>query len=227
MDHRLLDDDDEYARKDRELTLSTGAILGLFFGLVLICGLFFGLGYNLGSHKSAAANAAAALPTTSTAETTPAADFNSFKPSAGSPSPDQPKPIPPPAATPPATSTAANTPSPVKPSASEPGVTPSQKAESEPLPSHAAASTPAPAHTTSTPAASATGTFIVQIAAVSHQEDADLLMTALKNRGYHPFAHTGTQDTLIHIQVGPFTTHADADTMRQRLVADGYNAIIK
>ena len=36
----LLDDDDVVTRAEREFTLSTGSILGIFFGLVLLCGLF-------------------------------------------------------------------------------------------------------------------------------------------------------------------------------------------
>ncbi len=38
---------------------------------------------------------------------------------------------------------------------------------------------------------------------------------------------TQTQDKLIHIQVGPFATKADAEAMRERLIVDGYNAIVK
>lgn len=39
--------------------------------------------------------------------------------------------------------------------------------------------------------------------------------------------HTEPQDKLLHIQVGPFSTKKDADAMRQRLLNDGYNAIVK
>ena len=35
-------------RRDTELTLSSMTLLGIFFGLVLLCGLCFGLGYSLG-----------------------------------------------------------------------------------------------------------------------------------------------------------------------------------
>ncbi len=71
------------------------------------------------------------------------------------------------------------------------------------------------------------GTVMVQVAAVSHQEDADLLLSALRNRGYAVFIRQEPQDHLLHVQVGPFATRKDADTMRQRLLADGYNAIVK
>ena len=37
-----------YNAPSRELTLSTPAILGIFFGLALLCAVFFGFGYNMG-----------------------------------------------------------------------------------------------------------------------------------------------------------------------------------
>jgi cell division septation protein DedD len=69
----------------------------------------------------------------------------------------------------------------------------------------------------------------VQIAAISpaHKDDADLLATALHSKGYDVAERTATQDKLIHIQVGPFATKADAEAMRERLIVDGYNAIVK
>src|SRR5215469_15541349 len=48
--------------EDTEITLGTGKLLVLFFGLVGVCALFFGLGYSLGrkSEVSLAANVPAA-----------------------------------------------------------------------------------------------------------------------------------------------------------------------
>jgi cell division septation protein DedD len=79
------------------------------------------------------------------------------------------------------------------------------------------------------PATTPSGSFIVQIAAISssHKDDADLLMNALHNKGYDVAERTLPQDKLIHIQVGPFATKADAEAMRERLIVDGYNAIVK
>jgi cell division septation protein DedD len=77
------------------------------------------------------------------------------------------------------------------------------------------------------PAISPNGTSIVQVAAVSHQEDADLLISALKKRGYTVFIRQEPQDKLLHVQIGPFATKKDAEAMRQHLLSDGYNAIVK
>ena len=54
--------------QDTEITLGTAKLLGLFFGLVIICAVFFALGYTLGRKSDiglTAAGAAAPLTTTS------------------------------------------------------------------------------------------------------------------------------------------------------------------
>ena len=54
-----------------------------------------------------------------------------------------------------------------------------------------------------------------------------MLVTALRGKGYEVAAHSTPQDKLFHIQVGPFATKPEAEEMRKRLLADGYNAILK
>jgi cell division septation protein DedD len=71
------------------------------------------------------------------------------------------------------------------------------------------------------------GTFMVQVAAVSKQEDAEILVSALRKKQYPVFIANSAGDALFHVQVGPFTSQQDADTMKNRLSADGYNAIVK
>jgi len=237
-------DEDGLPRKEREITLSMSAILGIFFGLVLLCGLFFGLGYNMrGRQISAAANSDA------DAETNNNPAFNNFKPAAGSPAGSKPVVVVAPDSTlpgqptPPAgtgsvaaanahAATPANTAAPS--STTQPNAAPIVRLAPA-MPEHPTATVSVPA----TPAASglgtgsvatttpATGSFLVQVAAVSHQEDADLLMGALKGRGYAVSARTEPQDKLVHIQIGPFNNRKDAEAIRQRLMGDGYNAIIK
>ena len=69
--------------------------------------------------------------------------------------------------------------------------------------------------------------IMVQIAAVSHPEDADVLVSALRKRGYAVTARRDPADNLIHVQVGPFANRNDAIAMRQNLLNDGYNAIVQ
>ena len=76
--------------------------------------------------------------------------------------------------------------------------------------------------------ASAAGNFAVQVAAVSKEEDADALVTALRKKNYPVFVINGNAaDKLFHVQVGPFASLADAEAMKSRLAGDGYNPILK
>jgi cell division septation protein DedD len=68
---------------------------------------------------------------------------------------------------------------------------------------------------------------MVQIAAVSHAEDAEVLVNALKKRGYAVTVRRDVADTLLHVQTGPFVSRNDANAMRQKLLSDGYNAIVQ
>ena len=72
-----------------------------------------------------------------------------------------------------------------------------------------------------------TGQPMVQIAAVARQEDADVLVSALRQRGYGVVVRNEPQDKLLHVQVGPFADRTQATAIKQKLLSDGYNAIIK
>src|SRR5271163_1572661 len=64
--------------QDTEITLGTAKLLSLFFGLVIICAVFFALGYTLGRKTDAGLTPSAAVP--------PQTASNGLKP-AGSASP--------------------------------------------------------------------------------------------------------------------------------------------
>lgn len=68
---------------------------------------------------------------------------------------------------------------------------------------------------------------MVQVAAVSRQEDAEILKTALQKKQYPVFIANSSGDPLFHVQVGPFTDRKDAEAMKTKLAGDGYNAIVK
>ncbi len=68
---------------------------------------------------------------------------------------------------------------------------------------------------------------MVQVAAVSHEEDADVLVNALRKRGYAATETHESGDGLIHVRIGPFTSRAEANRMCTRLLDDGYNAMIQ
>jgi DedD protein len=229
MDHLI--DDDDLPRHERELTLSTGAILGIFLGLVVLCGGFFGFGYNMGRKSAPTPLSLSDVSPEASAPATVA------KPSAGS-SDDEVAVTPVPKPSPKLTRHTA----PVAASDADTSLTASDAAPAttpkpKPSPERAAIPTPpAPIVREPTPVAPAalnpstgapTASYMVQVAAVSHKEDADLLLGALRARGYAVSARPVSGDSFIHVQVGPFHDKKEADAMRQRLLTDGYNAIVK
>jgi cell division septation protein DedD len=69
---------------------------------------------------------------------------------------------------------------------------------------------------------------MVQVAAVSRQEDADILVNALRKKQYAVSIVSNLPgDSLFHVQIGPFSDSQEAEAMRTRLANDGYNAIVK
>ena len=78
------DHDQDYGpeEQDRELTISSTTLLVIFFGLVLVCGLFFGLGYTFGRRTPADASQLAAAAVVTQRDSQPA--VSASKPSAAS-----------------------------------------------------------------------------------------------------------------------------------------------
>lgn len=232
MNDSLEHDGPSSARHERELTLGTGTILGIFFGLVVLCGACFGVGYTMG--RKPAPPPALSLNDTSADPSSPG--NGAPKPAAGSPmgssSPPPAVVIAPPAAEP----TAESKPRPAPVVRRPPPPVPSDDAVASSSGSAAAPKVPAikpVAPSALLPAASvsaspaAAGSIMVQVAAVSHREDADLLVSSLRGRGYTVAAHSSPADSLIHVQIGPFSNKPAAEAMRQRLQTDGYNAMLK
>jgi cell division septation protein DedD len=68
---------------------------------------------------------------------------------------------------------------------------------------------------------------MIQVATVSRQEDADILINALRKHGYTASARHVPADNKLHVQIGPFSNRNDANAMCQKLLHDGYNAIVQ
>ncbi len=202
--------------RDSEGT-GTGRLLGLFFGLVVLCAVFFAFGFTLGRSTAPPQPAAAAAPEAG------------LKPS-GAPKPE-------------AGVVAASSDCAVGENcASSPkDDTPSRDeltfykavSQKEPDPKLLPPQPPpsqSPVRPKPTPAAAraAAGQYSVQVAAVSKREDAEALASALRKKQYPVFTSTNLPvDSLVHVQVGPFPTLKAAETTRTRLRNDGYNPIVK
>ena len=207
--NRDMEEDDEPVGRDREMTLGTSFIVGIFFALVLICAIFFAFGYSLGRRSALPASGVSA-PAASTDTGGSASKPSSGIPESQASSPDS------------SASSADNN------SADSSDEQPAPEVKPVALPAKLAAK-PTPVSRAAAPSAMAAsaGQSVVQVAAVSRQGDAAMLMAALKRHGYNAVVHQSPQDKLLHVQIGPFATKKDADAMRQRLIGDGYNAIVK
>lgn len=220
---------------DAEFTLSVGMFLLLCVVLVVVCGACFGVGYLVG-HRGAASPAAlpaAGVPAVSQT-------YNSQnKPSATTQAPAPSTTAAPDASAPQAAASAephSAVPAPAsqsQASGAEPSTAQSQVRPALPAPT--AAVQPVypsrPAAIGSQPQARATvvpqtGTLWVQVAAVSHVDDARVLTNALIKRGYAVTARRDADD-LIHVRIGPFNSRGEANNWRLKLLNDGYNAEIQ
>ena len=190
------------ASRDTEITLGTGKMLVLFFGLVALCAVFFGMGFSFGrtsvkaaGSDSVTSTSAASGPVRPTAvrspnaNPSPSADLTFYK-------------------------TVGQSNSDAQLATNDRGNNTQDTAAAA---KNDAANPPAPA----------LNGYYVQVAAVSKQEDAEALVDALKKKQYAAFAGNAPTDKLFHVQVGPYPDIKDAESIRARLVGDGYNPILK
>jgi cell division septation protein DedD len=201
--------------QDTEITLGTAKLLALFFGLVMVCAVFFALGYTLGRKSDAGltTTAAAASPLNASSGSKPASSATqAAQPMTFYKAVEQ------------KDANAQLTP------ASEAVSTSTVAAEATP-PASSSAGQEAAAQTNNPPdpmVPVAAGNYFVQVAAVSKEEDAQSLVDALKKKQYPAFVATAAStDKLFRVQLGPFGDIKDAEGMRTRLINDGYNPILK
>ena len=234
------EDAGEPESSDREISLGTTTVLGIFLALAVVCALFFGFGYSMGRRS-----VPGPLANVNTGISAPLPES---KPTPGSLAPEHEAYVPPAERAVPApknqTDRDSGATAPVgqktKPTAAA-GSTPStddnsvsaverqqvaravQQVKPPAAPIERVTPNPAPI-----PAPTSGGSY-VQIAAISvtHRDDAEMLLGALRRKGYAASIRPGAQDQLLHVQVGPMPNKKEADAMRQRLIGDGYNAIVK
>jgi DedD protein len=191
--------------EDTEITLGTGKLLALFFFLVIVCALFFAMGYSLGRKSEPGITTASAAGTPAPALATKTNSGNAAAP-------------------------AMTFYKSVEQKDGNAELTPAASAKTD-APAAAENESPAAAAMANVPDPSTTlptAGYFVQVAAVSKQEDADALVDALKKKQYPAFvaAQSGA-DKLFRVQVGPYSDVKEAEAMRTKLIGDGYNPILK
>ena len=192
--------------EDTEITLGTGKMLVLFFGLVAVCAVFFGLGFSLGRNATGSTTLAAiASSATTNAAVRPSVSKSTTSPNSSSDQAALYKPV-------------------------------DQKQTDATLATKESQDTGGSTATENSTPSSASDPIVppplyayyVQVAAVSKQGDAEALVSALKKKEYQAFsASNSPTDKLIHVQVGPFADIKDAEATRSKLISDGYNPILK
>ena len=199
--------------------LESRHLVGLFLGVVLLCGVFFTLGYVMGKTQYGAAVHAAS----SSERNAPVAR------SAAKPKDVEAAPAP---AAAPANSewdfyTKKND------NHLEPARVASAPAGARAVTSSPAKTAPAertkrvPASSRFRPPKMLKGAVVLQVAALKHQSDALAMADALQQKKFPSFVVTPTTDSLYHVQVGPYPDEHAAESARSALDRAGFKAIIK
>jgi septal ring-binding cell division protein DamX len=212
-------------KRGGDRVLESRHLVSLFLGVVLLCGVFFTLGYVMGHNQYGGPVHAAAEPLDSEvpshptpkpkAETAPTStpapagnewDFYSKK-NAEDTVNSMPKPNA--VRTAPAPVAAMRSTQPSAPAANQPA------AKSVPV----AARFQAPKLNK--------GAVVLQVAAVTRQGDAMAMADVLQQKHFPSFVVTPTTDNFYRVQVGPYPDVAAADSAKQALDHAGFIAIIK
>ncbi len=194
-----------------EMVLENRHVMTLFFVVVMLCGVFFGLGYIVGK------NAVASVPPQQQAQEAAAKDAAKKSPlDAAEKKPD----------TPDLTyqkTLEDNSASPAleTPRAAAPAPTQQAPVAATPAPRSAAPASAAPAAAR----APATSGTIIQVGALKNRSDADSMAFALKDKGFSPVVEQQT-DGLFHVIV-PVASANDADDVKARVEKAGFKAFIK
>ncbi len=223
-----MEDDRPARRKEKEvqLELRASSLLILLGILAVVCGLFYALGYTIGRHSAPQTFSLNPAPppvrASSSSVLTPgsAQPPNPIELSAAEQgkTPAMLTPAPTPVST---VAPVANTNTPPAAPSSTRAALASTSTPAQPAPLAPALPTPA-SH------AAAGSAFVVQVFAGVMRNDAYSLAAALKARQYPVFVVVPSAgENLYRVQVGPYATLQQASAMRARLLADGYNAVVK
>jgi DedD protein len=187
-----------------ERTIGSGHLVALFLGIVVLCCVFFILGYEMGRAQfehggatASAAKAAAPAPTPAKPDTTAPGWPGSG--SAGAAEAGKP------AGSAPASSAAA------KPASGGSTTQPATRSASS----------------ASKPPEIPKGATVLQVAANRSEADALGLAKILQDKGFPAFVLTPSTDQWYRVQVGPYADAKSAEQAKAALAKVGFNAIVK
>jgi DedD protein len=205
--------------------LESRHLVGLFLGVVLLCGVFFTLGYVMGKtqygglvHAAEALerNASPARPADKPSVTQPSAAPSNgewdFYTKNGSKDGLQPEANASPAPSAPPHEVAASKSVTSAPSAAAPAATVAKAV---------------PASARFQPPKMLKGAIVLQVAAITHEGDALAMADALQQKRFPAFVVTPTSDNFYRVQVGPYSDPKAAESAKGALDHAGFKAIIK
>jgi len=198
-------------RGGAERVLESRHLVGLFLGVVLLCGVFFTLGYVMGKTQyGGLVHAAEALSRTSP-------DRASQRPVPAQPAGD------------------------AAPANGEWDFYSKNNNDDRLQPAPKPSSSSAPVRTTPSPTAAKTvptsarfdaprmskGSVVLQVAALTHQGDALAMADMLQQKRFPAFVVAPTSDNFYRVQVGPYADAKAAESAKNALDRAGFKAIIK
>jgi DedD protein len=205
-----------------ERVLESRHLVGLFLGVVLLCGVFFTLGYVMGRTQFGSPVQASVVPVKPMPSVLASPKPKEAQPSAApansewdfygkkdtnhlEPAPKSPPPAP------------AAIPAVASKTKGEPPV-----ASTKPVSALAKPSS-APLQAPKLPK----GSFILQVAALSREGDALKMAEEIQGKKFPAFVATLPSDSLFHVQVGPYTDEKNAENAKHSLEQVGFKSIIK
>jgi len=214
-----------------ERVLESRHLVGLFLGVVLLCGVFFTLGYVMGRtqsgmpmplHASADSNRSLIAPSggSAKAENPDAGEKSAnsewdFYSKGKDPNKLEPRPNAAPSVPATAPATSGRVTSTHRPADSPPAAAPQPViANSSDLRRFQAPRIPR-------------GSVVMQLAALTKEADALALADAAQQKHFPSFVVTPTTDRLYRVQVGPYPDGAAAEKAKAALAQAGFNPIIK
>ncbi len=189
-----------------EVVLEGRHLVGVFFAVVLLCAIFFTLGFVLGRDRERAAARAAALqartaeksvPVSSAPEKAAATELGFYQRVGGGERSE-------------------------KLSTSAPGAS-SLSAKQVAIPPAAKP----PAQPARAPVASPANPVFLQVAAVTEKDDAERLREKLYQLGFPSRVLSPASDRFYRVQVGPFDNSELAAAAQRRLEAQGFRVLVK
>ena len=185
-----------------ERTIGSGHLVALFLGIVVLCCVFFILGYEMGRAQFEKGGATAA---TKPATPTPVPAASTETPSAGWPSATS------------SSSAPAKTTTPGAPA----------KAPASKAPAASSGGSKSASAGLLKPPDIPKGAIVLQVAANRNESDALNLAKLLQEKGFPAFVLTPSTDDWYRVQVGPFADAKAAEQAKTALAHEGFKAIAK